>query len=122
MSRDKIIADANERAELLKRQRRLQLNREKEQQRKIDTRLKIIIGSIVVQYLPGVTCFQPKLSQSENAAEFAELGGFVSKIANDLKYAALFQEIVRQKTIENGEASSPQSQNSALTHQRTRGD
>ena len=91
------IEEAQERAEQLKRQRRLLDNREKEQKRKIDVRRKIIIGAIIVKCFPCVTRLQPKLNQSDTNREFAELEEFFAAVAKDEKYAALLQEKLGQK-------------------------
>lgn len=95
------IAEAKERVEQLKRQRRLQENRETEQQRKMDTRLKIIVGGVVVKHFPGVSRFKPKLNKADTSAEFAELDGFLAAVAADPKFSALFQEIADRKLSED---------------------
>jgi len=91
------ITDAQERAVQQKRKRRLQENRAIEQQRKIDARRRMILGSIFEKHLPDVSHFQPKLNEADNNVEFAALEDFISAVARDKGYAALFQEIISQK-------------------------
>ena len=91
------IAEARERAEQIKRRRIRDNNRENDRQRKIATRRHIIVGEIVAKYFPDVCKLEPKLNSKATNAEFARLEKFVSAIANDPKYAALFQKAVGQK-------------------------
>ena len=91
------IKDALERGEQLKRQRKLRENEEKERKKKNDTRRHFIVGRLVAQSFPGISHFQPKLSQADSNVEFMELERFFSEVANDPKYAALFQEVIQLK-------------------------
>lgn len=97
---DEIIA-AKEKATQIKRQKRLQDNREKEQQRKIITRRNIIVGGIISKYFPDIVRFQPKRTQALTNIEFAEFEMFVSLLAEDKDYVSHIQEKVRQNMLLN---------------------
>lgn len=92
-----INMDSRERALQEERRRILQANREKKQQRAIETRRKIIIGGIVIKYFPDVISFNPKLRQADTDIEFAELEEFIAMLANDPKHAAIFHNMVASK-------------------------
>ena len=101
------IEVAQQRIEQLQRQRRLQDNRDKTLQRKIDTRMKIIIGGIITKIFPGVTHFRPGLNRAADSEEFAELVDFFTAVAKDERFAVLFQEVVERKILaESNESGS----------------
>jgi hypothetical protein len=89
---------SRERIKQLERQRRLQENRDKVQQRRMTTRLKIILGGFVLKHLPGAAHFQPKLKQADTNKEFAIFEEFIATIANDERYTLMFPEIVKRKS------------------------
>lgn len=76
------IKEAQERVAQAQRRRVLQENRAKEQRRKIDTRRKIIVGGIVIKYLPWVLNLQPQMNEAENNKEFAELKRILSELSD----------------------------------------
>ena len=93
--------DALEEIEQLERQRRLQLSRDKDKEKKIRTRLEKTLGEIIIKHFPAITIFQPKLNQAAINYEFEPLGVFFSTISKDRKYEELFQKIVSQKQKES---------------------
>lgn len=92
------IEDSRNRTEQLKRQRRLQKNREMTHQKKIDTRRKIIVGGIVIKYFPIILDIMPQLNEAANAIEFAKLEMAISMLANDEDYLARLLEKVKHYT------------------------
>ena len=91
------IIQAKDRYLQAKRRQQLQDNRDKEAQRKLDTRRKIIIGAIFAEIFPYVRQFQPRRTQAENTIEFAPLRELLVMIAEDKDYIAQLQERVRIK-------------------------
>lgn len=69
-------------------------NRENDRRRKIATRRQIVVGGLVAKYFPGVLNLQPQLKQVDTEAEFAGLEIFVSTVAADPTFYALFQELM----------------------------
>lgn len=93
-----MFADARERANQEEHRRIRDMNRENDRQRKIATRRQIIIGGIVIKYFPTVINLQPQLKRADTDIAFAGLDEFVSTVAADPQYAALFQELVNEKS------------------------
>jgi len=93
-----MFADARERAAQEEHRRIRNMNRENDRQRKIATRRQIIIGGIVIKYFPTIINLQPQLKRADTDIEFAGLDEFVSTVAGDPKFSALFQELVSEKS------------------------
>ena len=70
----------------MKRQKRLQDNREKIKQEKIDIRRIIIIGKMVIKYFPQLLIFQPRRTVKENESEFEVLENLLFELAADKEY------------------------------------
>ena len=92
MHADNILLQSQQRVQQQKNQKQLQDNREKEQQRKLDTRRKMIIGSIIYRCFPEVKKLQPKRTAAADKVEFAELEEFFTAVASDDKYIELLKE------------------------------
>jgi len=80
------LAQAQEKAIQLERQKKLQDNRVKEQQRKAEIRLQIIVGKMVIKHFPEVLQFQPRQTEAENRREFILLDDFLALLAYDKQY------------------------------------
>ncbi len=68
------------------------INREKAVQRKTDTRRKIIIGGIVLKYLPEFQKLEPKRTDKENEVVFAPVADFFFKLTRDKKLLEWLKE------------------------------
>ena len=96
------FVEAQDRAAQEERRRTRDKNRENDRQRKIATRRLIVVGGIVAKYFPGVTGLQPQLRQVDTNIEFAGLEAFLSRVADDAKYVALFQELIGERASGEG--------------------
>jgi hypothetical protein len=83
---NKIIKESLEKVEFLERQKRLQENRQKKTDEKINTRRKIIIGGLVEKYFPIVKDFNPKRLNADTEIEFLPFENFLKYLANDKEY------------------------------------
>ncbi|MCL2108681.1 MAG: hypothetical protein FWH20_04970 [Oscillospiraceae bacterium] len=79
---DERIKRDTEKLEQLKRQKRAQIQREKQKARAVDTRRKIIAGAILLDIFPQFTELQPKKNNAENYIEFAPLVDFLTCLAD----------------------------------------
>jgi hypothetical protein len=91
------LEEARKRAAQEERRRIRDDNRENDRRRKIAIRRQIIIGEIVAKYFPAVLNLEPQLKRADTDVEFAVLEEFVSRVADDPRYNALFQELVVEK-------------------------
>ena len=83
----------------LKAQKQAIINREKQAERKADTRRKIIIGGIFLKYFPDCKTIDPK-----DEKNFAGVVSAVAALANDKEFLNLLlkvQEKLNEKTDEN---------------------
>ena len=99
-----IVSTLNERIEKetlkleqLKRQKRAMEQRGKKQERKVETRQKIIIGGIVVKYFPQLLTLQPKRTNEENDIEYTPLANFLSCLADKKDLVKQLEQEARQK-------------------------
>jgi hypothetical protein len=90
------IAKTEEKLEQLKRQKRAKEQRDKEARRKEETRLKIIIGAVVMSYFPQLQKLKPQKTNAENDAEFSKLAAFCSALADENETMARLEEKARQ--------------------------
>ena len=80
---DERIARDAEKLQKLKRQKQAQLQRERQKERAIDTRRKIIAGAILLDVFPRFHQLQPQKNNAENHKEFAPLANFLKCLADN---------------------------------------
>jgi hypothetical protein len=77
------IVKTTEKLEQLKRQKRAREQRENEKLRAIETRRKIIAGSIFLDAFPEFEELMPQKSNEQNDIEFLPLKNFLTALASD---------------------------------------
>ncbi len=82
---DERIKKEKEKLKQLKRQKRTFEQREKQKQRAVDTRRKIIAGAILLDIFPQFMELQPKRNNEENFTEFAPLADFLKRMKESEK-------------------------------------
>jgi hypothetical protein len=86
LSLDERIKKEQEKLEQLKNQKRSQIQREKQKQRAIDTRRKIIAGAILLDIFPKFQTLRPMKNNEENNIEFAPLANFLKCLADKKEF------------------------------------
>lgn len=90
------IAKAKEKIAKLEHQRKVETRREREAERKKNSRRQYIIGELVAKYFPEVQRFEPG-TKVENAVEFKPLETFLLVLAADQELMIRLKEKVKCK-------------------------
>jgi hypothetical protein len=90
------ITKAKDKVAKLEYQRRVEKRREREAERKKNSRRQYIIGELVSKYFPEVQRFEPG-TKIENAVEFKPLDTFLSVLAADQELMIQLKEKVKRK-------------------------
>jgi len=83
---DERIAHEMEKLEQLKRIKRAHDIRMKKQQDALNTRRKMIVGTLVEKYFPEVLQYQPRKSNAATDEEFTPVENFLMLLADDKQY------------------------------------
>ncbi len=92
---NKNIDKLNQEIEALKRQRRIERNKLRENQKKIDSRRNYIIGEMVVKFFPELAKIMPG-TKTENAEKFSGFEKFLQRVSADAAIMELFRERMEQ--------------------------
>lgn len=89
------IVKAKDKVAKLEHQRRVEKRREREAERKKNSRRQYIIGELVAKYFPEVQRFEPG-TKAENAVEFKPLEIFLSLLAANQEFITQLKEKVKR--------------------------
>lgn len=87
------------RIEQIKNQAKSKARREREAQRKIDTRRNIIIGELVCKYFPNMKRYYPKGNDADIAKEFLFFESILSILAGNTALITELKEEAAELTL-----------------------
>ncbi len=92
---NKNIDKLNQEIEALKRQRRIERKKLRENQKKIDSRRNYIIGEMVVKFFPELAKIMPG-TKTENPEKFSGFEKFLQRVSVDATMMELFRDCMEQ--------------------------
>lgn len=95
------IAKLTQKIKALEMQKRAQQKKQREEQRKTDSRRFYIIGELVVKFFPELNEIKPG-TKAQNAENFNGCIKFLETISADEKIADFFQDCIQDKPENSG--------------------
>lgn len=95
------IAKLTQKVKELEMQKRVQQKKQREEQRKTDSRRFYIVGELVVNYFPELKEIKPG-TKTQNAENFNGFIKFLETISADEKIADRFRDCMQIKPENNG--------------------
>lgn len=96
------IAKSKARTAKLEQQRKAELKKEREINRKVCQRRNYIVGELVIKYFPEISQVQPG-TKAENAVRFAPLEALLATLAADREWLKLLVEESQIKIFDQEE-------------------
>lgn len=97
---DERILKAKEKVERLQRQKKIELRKAKEEEKKKNQRRNYIVGELVTKYFPQILKLEPG-NKAENAVTFKPFEMFLSKLAADQKIAEWLAKEINESSIQD---------------------
>ncbi|MCL2638918.1 MAG: hypothetical protein FWD48_11195 [Oscillospiraceae bacterium] len=107
LSLDERIKRDTQKLEQLKAQKRAQEAREKQKERAVDTRLKIIAGGTFLAHFPQFKTLKPQKTNAENLKEFEPLADFFACLAEKKPWVSQLEAEARQKAENREKVHAP---------------